>query len=67
VRTPAGDFSTIKVKTRPLYEGVFLNKGEVHIWLTDDRRKVPVLMKSKIKAGSFVFTLNDMKIGRVES
>lgn len=63
IRTPAGEFATIKVRTRPLYEGVFLNKGEVFLWLTDDGRKVPVLMKSTIKIGSFVFTLTDMKPG----
>lgn len=61
VRTPAGEFAAIKVKTRPLYEGVFQNKGEVFIWLTDDSRKVPVLMKSTIKIGSFVFSLTHMK------
>ncbi len=63
VKTPAGEFATIKVKTHPLYEGVFLNKGEVFIWLTDDGRKVPVLMKSTITIGSFVFSLTDMKPG----
>ena len=63
VRTPAGEFAAIKVKTHPKYEGVFLNKGEVFIWLTDDNRKVPVLMKSTITVGSFVFTLTDMRPG----
>ena len=63
VKTPAGEFAAIKVKTHPLYEGVFLNKGEVFIWLTDDSRKVPVLMKSTITIGSFVFSLTDMKPG----
>jgi hypothetical protein len=63
VKTPAGEFAAIKVKTHPLYEGVFLNKGEVLIWLTDDNRKVPVLMKSTITIGSFIFSLTDMKPG----
>jgi len=63
VKTPAGEFAAIKVKTHPLYEGVFLNKGEVFIWLTDDSRRVPVLMKSTITIGSFVFSLTDMKPG----
>ena len=61
VKTPAGEFSTIKIKTRPLYKGVFQNKGEVFLWLTDDSRKVPVLMKSTLRVGSFVFTLTDMQ------
>ncbi len=63
VRTSAGEFNTIVVKTRPLYEGVFQNKGELFIWLTDDSRKVPVLMKSTLKIGSFLFTLKAMMPG----
>jgi hypothetical protein len=66
VKTEAGEFSTIKLKTRPLYEGTYRNKGEILIWLTDDSRKIPVLMKSTIKIGSFVFTLKDMKPGLPE-
>jgi hypothetical protein len=63
VSTPAGEFDTIKIKTHPKYQGVFLNKGVVFLWLTDDGRKIPVLMKSKLKVGSFVFELTDMKPG----
>jgi hypothetical protein len=63
VKTPAGEFKTIKVKTFPRYEGVFMNKGEIFIWLTDDSRKIPVLMKSTISIGSIVSTLTGMKLG----
>lgn len=61
VKTAAGEFKTVKIMTRPLYEGVFKDKGEVFLWLTDDNRKLPVLLKSSIKVGSFVFTLKDIK------
>jgi hypothetical protein len=60
LKTPMGEFATIKVKTYPKYRGMFINKGEVFIWLTDDRRRIPLLMKSKLAFGSFVFTLTDM-------
>ena len=60
VKTPAGEFDTIKVKTFPRYEGVFMNKGEIFIWLTDDSRKIPVLMKSTISIGSIMTTLTSM-------
>ncbi len=62
LKTALGEFSTIKVRTFPKYKGVFRNKGEVFIWLTDDSRKVPVLMKSKLSVGSFVLTLAEMKL-----
>jgi len=63
VKTRAGEFATIKVRTYPRHEGVFMNKGVVFIWLTDDSRKIPVLMKSTLKVGSFVFSLTDIKPG----
>ncbi len=61
ITTPAGVFDTIKVRTYPKYEGVFMNKGEIYIWLTDDTRKIPVLMKSIISIGSIVATLTKME------
>jgi hypothetical protein len=64
VTTPAGKFSTIKVRTYPKYEGVFMNKGEIFVWLTDDSRRIPVLMKSTISIGSIVSTLRSMEPGR---
>ncbi len=61
ITTPAGVFDTIKVRTYPKYEGVFMNKGEIYIWFTDDTRKIPVLMKSIISIGSIVATLTKME------
>ena len=61
VTTPAGEFDTIKIRTHPKHQGVYQDKGVVQIWLTDDGRKVPVLMKSTLKVGSFVFELTDMR------
>ena len=63
ISTPAGEFNTIKVKTYPKYDGVFMHKGEIFIWLTDDSRKIPVLMKSKISIGSIVATLTGIQTG----
>ena len=61
IRTPAGEFDTVKIKTYPKYEGVFMHKGEIYIWLTDDARKIPVLMKSKISIGSIMATLTGIQ------
>jgi hypothetical protein len=43
VKTPSGLFATIKISTHPKYDGVFMSKGEVIFWLTDDDRRIPVL------------------------
>jgi len=64
VTTPAGKFSTIKIRTFPKYEGVFMNKGEIFVWFTDDSRRIPVLMKSTISIGSIVSTLTKMEPGK---
>ena len=63
LKTPFGELDTIKLKTYPRYEGVFQNQGEIYIWLTDDERKIPVLMKSTISIGSIVSTLVDARAG----
>lgn len=63
IKTPVGEFDAIMVKTYPKYEGVFQHKGEIHIWFTDDERRIPVLMKSKISIGSIVATLVEMRTG----
>ncbi|HET6370527.1 MAG TPA: DUF3108 domain-containing protein, partial [Nitrospiria bacterium] len=39
------------------YEGLFMDKGDVFIWFTDDEKKIPVLVKGKIKIGSITATL----------
>ena len=51
VWTPAGTFNTIKIKALIKYEGIFVNKGDVLLWFTDDASRTPVMMESKIKIG----------------
>lgn len=52
VEVPAGTFDTIVIKPLLKSEGIFARKGDVYIWLTDDERRVPVLLRSKVKIGS---------------
>jgi hypothetical protein len=63
VTTAAGEFATIKIKLHTKHQGVYQARGVVYLWLTDDGRKIPVLMKSTLKVGSFVFELTDMQPG----
>lgn len=57
VNVPAGTFDTIKVKAKIQYEGVLMDKGDITIWVTDDERRIPVLMKGKITIGSITASL----------
>ena len=57
IETSLGRFKTVVIKPLLKSEGIFARTGEMHIWLTDDERRIPVLMKSKVKIGSISATL----------
>ena len=57
VETSLGRFQTIVIKPHLKSEGIFYRKGEIYIYLTDDERHLPVLLKSKILIGSVVAEL----------
>jgi hypothetical protein len=57
IKTPLGTFNTIVIKPLLKFEGIFARTGDMHIWLTDDDRRIPVQMKSKVRVGSFTVTL----------
>ncbi|MBF0558582.1 MAG: DUF3108 domain-containing protein [Nitrospirae bacterium] len=52
LETPAGKFNTVLIKPIIRSEGIFFRKGDIFIWLTDDNRKVPVMMKTRIAVGT---------------
>lgn len=57
ISTALGTFKTVKAKALVRYEGLFMDKGDVTLWLTDDERHIPVLIKTKIKIGSITAVL----------
>ena len=57
IKTELGTFNTIVIKPLLKFEGIFARTGDMHIWLTDDERRIPVQMKSQVKVGSFTVTL----------
>lgn len=57
IKVPIGTFDTIKTKARVRYEGVLMDKGDVYLWITNDERKVPILMKGRITVGSITASL----------
>ncbi|HEY6194790.1 MAG TPA: DUF3108 domain-containing protein [Candidatus Eisenbacteria bacterium] len=63
VRTPAGTFNCVVVEPLLKAGGIFKNKGRLVIWLTDDARRMPVLMKSKVAIGSVKVVLQEVKTG----
>ncbi|MGH7442882.1 MAG: DUF3108 domain-containing protein, partial [bacterium] len=57
VSTPAGTFDCLVVRPQLAFKGVFRQKGKVLMWVTDDARHLPVLIKSKIAIGSISIAL----------
>ncbi len=51
VETQAGKFRTIVVKPNMKSEGIFDSKGDIYIYLTDDKRHIPVLIRTKVAVG----------------
>jgi len=63
IDTPVGSFNTVKTLVMARYEGVFLNKGDITVWFTDDDRRVPVQMQSKVVIGSVKAVLTSREDG----
>jgi hypothetical protein len=62
IEVPAGKFDCILVEPVLKSEGVFKSKGSILVWLSDDGRRIPVLVKSKIPVGSISVSLVDMRL-----
>lgn len=52
IEVPAGEFDTIVVKPLMKSEGIFYRKGDIYIWITDDEKRIPVKLQTKVKIGS---------------
>jgi len=62
VEVPAGSFSCLIIEPVLKGEGLFQQKGRLRIWVTDDERKLPVLMKTEILIGTI-----DVKLKKIRS
>lgn len=57
IKTVLGEVNTILINPLIKNEGIFERKGAIYIWLTDDERRIPVRMKTKVAIGSITATL----------
>jgi uncharacterized protein DUF3108 len=62
VEVPAGKFDCVVVQPVLKSEGIFKAKGEMLVWLSDDERRIPVQVKSKVPIGSISVSLTDMRL-----
>jgi len=52
IEVQAGKFKCIVVEPLAREGGLFKSEGKVYVWLTDDERKIPVRVSSKVAIGS---------------
>ena len=64
IEVPAGKFNCLVIEPVMSAGGIFKNSGRLTIWVTDDARRIPVLMKSKIPVGSIDAVLQEIKLGK---
>ncbi len=65
IKIYSGEADTILVKPLLKYEGIFQRKGDVYIWLTDDEKKIPVQVRTKVIIGSIyakIVSMNGVKV-----
>ena len=63
ITVKAGEFRTVKIHPKLKFEGIFRRKGELHVWMTDDKWHIPVLMKSEVRIGSINAELVRFRVG----
>jgi len=63
VEVAAGTFDCFVVEPRLKTSGLFRKQGQMEIWLTDDERKMPVLMKSRLYFGRVWAKLQKYDLG----
>ena len=57
-----GKVSTVIVKPELQSEGLFKRKGDILIWLTDDEKKIPVRVQTKVPVGNIIAELTSSEI-----
>lgn len=61
--TVLGKISTIVVKPETKFQGVLKKRGESFLWFSDDDRRFLVRVEGKIKIGTVVMVLKEVKYG----
>ena len=65
VEVPAGKFDCVLVEPVLKSEGIFKSRGQMYVWLSDDERRIPVQVKSRVPIGSISVSLTDMRLAFV--
>lgn len=58
---PTGDVQALRIEPKPTLTVVSSNKGRMWFWISDDARKLPLLVASELKIGSAKLVLNQIE------
>ena len=64
IKTPAGTFKTVRYEAYLLNNVIYRRSGRVYIWLTDDRRRLPVQIQVRLQLAIGTITLQLEKEGK---
>ncbi len=59
--TPFGERSCLKIEPILKGEAIFKQTGKIFVWVTNDEKKIPVKLRSKIAFGSFYAILDKIE------
>lgn len=57
MKAPWGEVETLRILAVMPFKGIFLNEGNIRVWVTNDARRIPVLMRAKVVVGAVTATL----------
>jgi hypothetical protein len=60
IKTPLGEFNTVLVSPE-VTEGIFGSGGGMDIWYSTDAQRYPVQIRAKMKVGSVLFKLKEIR------
>jgi hypothetical protein len=59
LKAPWGEVETLRILAVMPFQGIFLNEGNIRVWVTNDVRRIPILMRAKVVVGAVTATLID--------
>jgi hypothetical protein len=67
IKTAWGPMDTVVIVPKMSFRGIFMNEGDIFIYLSDDKYLAPVYMESKLSFGSFRAALKEGYPGAAQS
>ena len=61
MKTPLGEVDTVRILAIMPFKGLFMNEGNIRIWVTNDAARIPVFMKAKVMIGSVTAALTSVE------